>query len=91
MPIDLEGERKRAMRALDNLLLRIQEAERDLERAQARLEGLFPMRVVWKKKTCGKDGCRCARGALTGEFRERRARLEQLMGHLDEAVEVMRG
>jgi len=47
--------------------------------------------VVWKKKTCGKNGCRCARGALTGEFRERRARLERLMGHLDEAVEVMRG
>jgi len=68
MPIDLEGERKRAMRALDNLLLRIQEAERDLERAQARVEGLLPMRVVWKKKTCGKNGCRCTRGALHGPY-----------------------
>ena len=53
---------------MDDLLLRIQEAERDLERAQARLEGLFPMRVVWKKKTCGKNGCRCTRGALHGPY-----------------------
>jgi hypothetical protein len=68
MPIDLEAERKRAVRALDDLLLRIQEAERDLEQAQARLEGLLPMRVVWKKKTCGKNGCRCARGALHGPY-----------------------
>ena len=129
MPIDLEAERKRALRALDDLLLRIQEAERDLEQAQARLEGLLPMRVVWKKKTCGKNGCRCAGGALhgpypyliehrdgkkverylgkgwsppagmvaperfrvlMGEFKERRARLERLMGYLDEAVELMR-
>ena len=56
------------MRALDDLLLRIQEAERDLEQAQARLEGLLPMRVVWKKKTCGKNGCRCTRGALHGPY-----------------------
>ena len=130
MAIDLEGEREQAVRALDDLLSRIQEAERDLEQAQARLEGLLPMRVVWKKKTCGKNGCRCTRGALHGpypyliehrdgkkvehylgkgwsppvgmvaperyhalmrEFREKRARLERLMGHLDEAVEVMRG
>jgi len=129
MAIDLEGERKRAVRALDDLLLRIQEAERDLEQAQARLEGLFPLRVVWKKIRCGKDQCRCARGALhgpypylieqkngkrkerylgkgwsppagmvaperfrvlMGEFKERRARLERLMGYLDEAVELMR-
>ena len=68
MPIDLEAERKRALRGLDDLLLRIQEAERDLEQAQARLEGLLPMRVVWKKKTCGKNGCRCTRGALHGPY-----------------------
>jgi len=68
MPIDLEAERKRALRGLDDLLLRIQEAERDLEQAQARLEGLLPMRVVWKKKTCGKNACRCTRGALHGPY-----------------------
>ena len=68
MAIDLEGERKRALQALDDLLLRIQEAERDLERAQARLEGLFPLRVAWKKIRCGKDQCRCARGALHGPY-----------------------
>ena len=58
MAIDLQAERKRAVGALDNLLWRIQEAERDLERAQARVEGLLPMRVVWQKKTCVKAGCR---------------------------------
>jgi hypothetical protein len=68
MAIDLEAERKRAVRALDNLLLRIQEAERDLEQAQARLEGLFPLRVVWKKIKCGKGKCRCARGVLHGPY-----------------------
>jgi hypothetical protein len=52
------------VRALDNLLALIEEAERDLRQAQARLEGLLPLRVVWKKKTCGKAGCRCTRGAL---------------------------
>ncbi len=68
MAIDLEGERKRAVRALDNLLALIEEAQRDLEQAQARLEGLLPLRVVWKKKTCGNDKCRCTRGALHGPY-----------------------
>lgn len=68
MGIDLGQERARAVRALEGLLGRIQEAERDLEQAQARLEGLIPMRVVWKKKTCGKDKCRCTRGALHGPY-----------------------
>jgi len=56
------------VRALDNLLERIEEAQRDLEAAQARLEGLLPLRVVWKKKTCGKAQCRCTRGALHGPY-----------------------
>lgn len=68
MGLDMGQERARAVRALDNLLWRIQEAERDLERVRARLEGLLPMRVVWKKKTCGKNGCRCTRGALHGPY-----------------------
>lgn len=130
MGLELGQERERAMRALDNLLARIEEAQRDLEQAQARLEGLLPMRVAWKKKSCGNEGCRCARGALhgpypyliehregkklerylgkgwsppegmvaperyrrlMGDFNARRKRLEDLLGRLDRAVEIMRG
>ncbi|GIW28920.1 MAG: hypothetical protein KatS3mg070_2283 [Meiothermus sp.] len=68
MGLDLGQERARAVRALDNLLALIEEAERDLRQAQARLEGLLPLRVVWKRKTCGKAGCRCTRGALHGPY-----------------------
>jgi hypothetical protein len=69
MGIDLGQEREWVMRALEGLLARIEEAERNLEQAQARLEGLLPLRVVWKKKTCGKEHCRCARGSLHGPYR----------------------
>jgi hypothetical protein len=68
MSVDLGQERKRAERALEILFLLIDEAQRDLEAAQARLEGLLPLRVVWKKKSCGKDKCRCTRGALHGPY-----------------------
>ncbi|RYM39439.1 hypothetical protein EWH23_02815 [Meiothermus sp. PNK-Is4] len=68
MSIDLGQERARAVRALDELLSGIAEARRDLEQALARLEGLLPMRVAWKRKTCGKAGCRCTRGALHGPY-----------------------
>ena len=129
MGLGLGQERARVIRALDNLLALIEEAERDLVQAQARLEGLLPLRVVWKKKTCGNDKCRCTRGALHGpypyliehregkkiehylgkgwtppegmvaperynalmrDFKDKRARLERLMGHLEEAIEVLR-
>jgi len=129
MGIDLGQERERVMRALEGLLALIEEAERDLEQAQARLEDLLPLRVVWKKKTCGNDKCRCTRGVLHGpypyliehregkkiehylgkgwsppegmvvserynalmrDFKDKRARLERLMGHLEEAIEVLR-
>lgn len=64
----LDKERERAIRALDLLLDRIAMAEKEVETAQKRLEGLFPLKVVWKKRTCGKDSCRCARGVLHGPY-----------------------
>jgi len=66
--VKLEEERERATRALDFLLGRIAMAEKEVELAQKRLEGLFPLKVVWKKRTCGKDSCRCARGMLHGPY-----------------------
>lgn len=66
--MELGQERERAVRALDNLLARIEEAQRDLEQAQKALVGLFPMRVAWKEKRCGKAQCRCTRGLLHGPY-----------------------
>jgi hypothetical protein len=63
-----DQEQKRAIRALDLLLSRIAMAEKEVELAQKRIEGLFPLKVVWKKRTCGKDSCRCARGMLHGPY-----------------------
>ncbi len=68
MAIDLEREKARALKALDLLLSRIAMAEKEVELAQRRLEGLVPLKVVWKKRTCGKDSCRCARGVLHGPY-----------------------
>jgi len=68
MKKDLGQERQRAIDALEGLLRGIEEAQNDLEQTQARLEGLIPMSVVWKKKTCGKSYCRCARGLLHGPY-----------------------
>jgi phage shock protein A len=65
---DLEQEAARVRRALEGLLAEIAEARREMEQAQARLEGLFPLKVMWKGKTCGKRGCRCARGVLHGPY-----------------------
>ena len=82
---DLGQERQRAIDALECLLEKIEKARKDLEQAQARLEGLVPMTVVWKKKTCGKEDCRCARGVPHGpypylvEFKEGK-RLERYLG-----------
>ncbi len=68
MKFGLEREKARALRALDLLFDRIVTAEKEVELAQKRIEGLFPLKVVWKKRTCGKDSCRCARGALHGPY-----------------------
>jgi len=63
-----DQERERAIRALDLLLSRIVMAEKEVELAKKQIEGLFPLKVVWKKRTCGKDSCRCARGTLHGPY-----------------------
>jgi exonuclease VII small subunit len=59
---------RRAREALERLLTRVQEAQKALEEAQAKLEGLVPMKVVWRKVRCGKEACRCARGTLHGPY-----------------------
>ncbi len=68
MKFGLEREKARALRALDLLFDRIVAAEKEVELAQKRIEGLFPLKVAWKKRACGKDSCRCARGALHGPY-----------------------
>jgi DNA repair exonuclease SbcCD ATPase subunit len=64
----MEAEMRRAREALERLLARVQEAQKALEEAQAKLEGLVPMKVVWRKVRCGKGACRCARGTLHGPY-----------------------
>jgi DNA repair exonuclease SbcCD ATPase subunit len=64
----MEAEMRRAREALERLLARVQEAQKALEEAQAKLEGLVPMKVVWRKVRCGKETCRCARGTLHGPY-----------------------
>jgi len=64
----MEAEVRRAREALERLLARVQEAQKALEEAQAKLEGLVPMKVVWRKVRCGKEACRCARGTLHGPY-----------------------
>jgi cobalamin biosynthesis Mg chelatase CobN len=64
----MEAEMRRARKALERLLARVQEAQKALEEAQAKLEGLVPMKVVWRKVRCGKEACRCARGTLHGPY-----------------------
>jgi hypothetical protein len=66
--VTLEQEKARALKALNLLLDRIVAAENEVKLAQKRLEGLFPLKVVWKKRTCGKESCRCARGVLHGPY-----------------------
>jgi hypothetical protein len=66
--INLEQEKAQALRALDMLIGRIVAAEKEVELAQRRIEGLIPLKVVWKKRTCGKESCRCARGVLHGPY-----------------------
>jgi DNA repair exonuclease SbcCD ATPase subunit len=64
----MEAEMGRAREALERLLARVQEAQKALEEAQAKLEGLVPMKVVWRKVRCGKETCRCARGMPHGPY-----------------------
>jgi len=66
---DLEQEAGRVRRALEGLLVEIAEARREMEQAQARLEGLIPLRVVWKGKTCGKRGLPLRSGAAPRPLR----------------------
>ena len=68
MKTDLMREKQQTIRALEVLLQEIEITQGDIERIQAKLEGLIPMRVVWKTKCCGKNQCRCRRGMRHGPY-----------------------